>query len=198
MSHVGASFAYAEQRSRRRLTHGKTTFLRPESTNHPQLRRLRVDEVRRPSHGRRTTCYKGCQRWEDPVGTDAWFGGSAYTYMHWERSRVLTQDNLSRHMLRSFSSSTRGCGRNSGLRFHVPPALSAEPPLGNTVWLRRQSSSRALLAPPRIISEGWWTSRNNKTRLNRDSRHRMCLDQPAKSAVANCRTAAASFAIPIS
>lgn len=118
--------------------------------------------VRRPSHGWRTT-YKGCQRWEDPVGTDAWFGGSAYTYMPWEASRVLTQDNLSRLMLRSFSSSTRGFERPLGLRLLVPPAWPGEPPLGNTVWLRRQASSRVLGAPPRIISERRWTSQSNKT-----------------------------------
>jgi hypothetical protein len=65
---------------------------------------------------------QGVHRWEDPVGTDAWRGGSAYTYMHWEGSRVLTQDNLSRSMLRSFSSGTRGYGRSSGLRLLVQPA----------------------------------------------------------------------------
>ena len=37
--------------------------------------------------------------------------------------------------------------------------------LGNTVWLKPQACSRVLVIQPRIISEGRWTSRSNKTRL---------------------------------
>jgi hypothetical protein len=80
----------------------RADFLAPESTNHPRLRRLSVDG--------NSPNLTGCQRWEDPAGTDAWLGGSAYTYVPWKGFRVLAQDTLSRNMLRSFSSNTEAAG----------------------------------------------------------------------------------------
>jgi hypothetical protein len=53
----------------------------------------------------------------------------------WEAFRAMTQDNLSRRMLQSFSSSTRGSERHMGLRPVAHPALPSEPRFGNTVWL---------------------------------------------------------------
>src|ERR1700733_8931575 len=72
MNHSSASFAYAEQLLRRPWPH-KTTFFRVRVNKSPPATEVRSGWKFADRHmdGGRTT-YKGCHKWEDPVGTDAW------------------------------------------------------------------------------------------------------------------------------
>ena len=83
---------------------GKTNFLAYESTNHPQLPRLIVDESS-PTVTWTADYLQGVPKVGSPGRNRRLVWRLSLCINGLEGSRVLTQDNLSRHMLRSFSGS---------------------------------------------------------------------------------------------